>query len=163
MNPAKLMMAVYGAYNQAIPQPDGSRGKWQPIMSNGQLVETFCNEAIQFVAQHAEGYHGFDGLRANAIYDVCVDTKDFYEIDPSQAQVYACQGMFVLAAWKNPDKDGHGHVCVIIPGELFSSESWNDICPIVMNIGKDVFIGKPASFAFSKANKPRYFISSKYK
>ena len=148
-NIAKLLSAVYEAYNNT---------SWKP--KNGS---TFCNEAVSFICKKM-GYAKFDKSEtayptdadlANAMHDKLSDPQgDWLNIDGSVAQYHANQGALVIASQKNTQ--GHGHVCMVIPGELVQSENYGKTVPVVMNIGKDVFIGKGVSFAFKK--EPSYFV-----
>jgi hypothetical protein len=86
--------------------------------------------------------------------DLMADPKNgWLKVSGDVAQNHANEGALVVAAQK---KEGHGHVCVVIPGLLKESGSWGKMAPIVMNVGKDVFIGLKASFSFQ--TEPDYFL-----
>lgn len=145
----KLLSAVYEAFNQAtLGQP------WSP--SGG---ETFCNWAVNFIC-NALGYTKFNAgsvhtpVMANAMVSFMKTSGDWLNIDGSVAQSHVNEGALVIATQLNPE--GHGHVCVIIPGEMQFSGHFNKNAPMVMNVGKDVFIGKHAGFAFQE--EPSYFV-----
>jgi len=125
-------------------------GIWEP--SPGV---THCNEAVNFVA-YRMGYSGFSGLMANDICDKLDKAEDWKLTTPVGAQLAANQGSLVVAAWKNPA--GHGHVCIVRPGNPVPSPDWGMQAPKIMNIGKVNFLDKPASFAFTKLEMPRFFI-----
>lgn len=115
---------------------------------------TFCNQAVSYVAERM-GYKKFLGLQANDIFDLVSKEDDWLKINPEVAQAHANSGALVIAAWKNPG--GHGHVATVRPGEFAASAKWKtDRVPKVLNIGKDVFIGKGANYAFSET--PSYFV-----
>jgi len=71
------------------------------------------------------------------------------------AQSHANNGVLVFAAHKKINS--HGHICLIIPGIIEKSGAWGKSVPKACNIGKDVFIGKKVSFAFTKEEMPTYF------
>jgi hypothetical protein len=75
-------------------------------------------------------------------------------ISGANAQYHANQGALVIAGLKN--NDGHGHVCIVRPGIIQHSNTWQAEAPRVMNVGKTVFIDKKASFAFKEI--PQYFV-----
>jgi len=145
----KLLSAIYEVFNQAtIGQP------WYPL-ANGT---TFCNLAINFIC-NAIGYTKFNApdishpVMANAIISFMKSSGDWMNIDGNVAQAHANVGALVVAAQFN--LEGHGHVCVVIPGEMQFSGHFAKNVPLVMNIGKDVFIGKHAGWAFQE--EPQYF------
>jgi hypothetical protein len=145
----KLLASIYAAYNQAtIGEP------WYP--ANGA---TFCNMAVNFVC-NAFGYLKFNAgsvntpIMANAMVSFMGTSSDWMSIDGAVAQAHANVGALVIAGQVNPD--GHGHVCVVIPGEMQPSAHYAKDVPVVMNVGKDVFIGKPVSFSFQ--TEPTYFV-----
>ena len=158
-NVPRLIDAVCWAYSSALP------GKmWAPVRDVGGLT-TYCNEGFNFICKRM-GYSYFDrstlerphgAMLANQMYDVMNDPNgDWMSIsDTKVIQYHANSGVLCAAATKNIT--GHGHVCTIMPGEAELSGSWKMLAPKVMNIGKDVFIGQKASFAFSADNIPRYF------
>lgn len=116
--------------------------------------KTFCNLAVNYIAMRM-GYGGFQTLMANQITDLISSSLDWIKIDSEVAQYHANNGGFVIAAWKNPE--GHGHVVVVRPGEFASSTKWkSDKVPKVINIGKDVSIGKGANYAFAEV--PNYYV-----
>lgn len=164
---AALMDAIWEAYNLAIPIGDarGRRNKFEPFFSSSESRwYTKCNEGFNLIACRM-GYDKFDRREtqnptdaqlANAIYLRMVDADgDWRQIDAVMAQQMANAGCLVAAIDRNNDRPGH--VCVVVPGNVEHSPSFNGVVPKVMNIGKDVFIGKRASFAFSAEDKPLYF------
>lgn len=116
--------------------------------------KTFCNFAVEFVSRKF-GYDGFTGLRANDIMDKLRSDVEWLQIDEKEAQHKANKGQLVIAGWRNPA--GHpGHVAIVVPGRFAKSAKWNsETVPRVLNIGKDVFIGKGANWAFD--DRPLYF------
>lgn len=147
----KLLSAAYDAYNRSnLP---GSA--WYP-KSDGF---TFCNLAVNFIC-NALGYFKFNitgvenPVTANAMVAWMKNSQDWLIIDGDVAQAHANEGALVIAGEVNPA--GHGHVCALIPGEIQMSGHFGKGAPIVMNVGKDVFIGKHAGFAFQE--EPSYFV-----
>lgn len=69
-----------------------------------------------------------------------------------QAQGYANLGKAVVAV--EYVQSGHGHVCMIIPGNLVFSPKWNLNCPnsASLFLGKpnSSYVGKSLAFAFSQ-------------
>jgi hypothetical protein len=113
--------------------------------------ETFCNEAVQYVAAKM-GYDRFEGKLANEIVDTLNNDKRWAKVDSNEAAERASEGRLVLAGRKDQP---HGHVCIVRPGTLEMSGHWKENAPKVMNIGKDCFLSKGANFAFQE--KPDYF------
>lgn len=149
--PLLLNLSYYG-YNRGlgegdfVPKPDGT---------------TYCNRFISYVA-NGYGYQEFDGMTANEMHLFMKDPKNGWMEIPDDAviQSHANAGVLCLASWANPE--GHGHVCLILPGILEKSSTWGGrSVPKVANIGKDVFYGKKLSFAFTLQSPPTFFAYSK--
>ena len=145
----KLLSAAYAAFNNSlIGMP------WCP--ANG---ETFCNLVVNSIC-NALGYTKFNAgsqnnpVMANAMVTFLQGSPDWLSIDGNVAQAHANVGALVIACQLNPE--GHGHVCVVIPGEMQYSGHFAKNAPLVMNVGRDVFIGKHAGFAFQ--TEPSYFV-----
>lgn len=147
------MEAVYSAYNNS------TEGKaWAPLADG----RTFCNEAVNHVAVLV-GYSLFarptndrptGAALANHMYEMLVAPKNgWLAVTGEVAQQHANEGDLVIAAQKS---QGHGHVCVVVPGEMEVSASWAKKAPKVLNVGKSVFIGRRASHAFS--TEPEFFV-----
>ena len=146
----KLLSAIYAAYNQATlgqpwyPKPDGT---------------TFCNDAFNFIC-NAVGYTKFNApdvahpVMADPMISFMKTSNDWMNIDGNVAQQHANEGSLVAATLYN--SSGHGHVCTVIPGEMMWAGHLAKNVPVVMNIGKDVFIGKEAGYAFTE--EPLYFV-----
>jgi hypothetical protein len=156
---AKLMDGVYEGLTLAS---DG--GPFHPIrMDDGWL--TACNEAFNLICMKM-GYDKFDrmtaqrphgAISANQMFDAMSDPNgDWRTITNALgAQDLANTGALVAASFKN--ETGHGHIATVIPGTAEPSASWGSPAPKLFNVGKDVFIGKKASFAFQKNEMPIYF------
>ena len=160
---ASLIEAICEAYSQALPG-----GRWAPIFA-GDRIFTFCNETVNLVCKRM-GYYDFDipetprpddAKLANQMFNELIATDDWEETDVTEAQACANYGYPVVAAWKNPNPGFPGHVAIVMPGNLEYSGSWGDMAPKIMNVGKDIFICKKASWAFRKEAKPRYFVLKK--
>ncbi len=146
----KLLSAIYAAYNRStIGQA------WYPDQSGN----TFCNFAVNSIC-NALGYTKFNAssvntpVAANSMITFLGNSVDWMNIDGNVAQAHANIGALVLAVKSNPA--GHGHVCVVIPGEMQYSNNFSKQAPVVMNVGKDVFIGKHSGFAFHE--EPSYYV-----
>jgi hypothetical protein len=156
-NVLKLVDAVCDALARALPGE-----KWAPKMLDGTFY-TYCNEAVNFVAR-IMGYEKFDrplvtggdeAILANQMIDKMNEPDgDWMEVYADVAQHHANNGSLVIAGMKN--NIGHGHVCIVRPGMLQHSGNWEAPAPRVMNVGKDVFIDKKASYAFK--SQPNYFV-----
>ncbi len=122
--------------------------------------ETFCNWFVNDVAL-AIGCPEFDGdpwpLKANVIVkNIDNNPARWQPADPDEAQDSANEGKFVISGWAN--KEGHGHVNVIIPGKLVWSNQFQAEIPNCANVGSSNFFGKPVSYGYGKHMKPRYWI-----
>lgn len=159
---AGLMNAAYYGFNRALANPDGSRGDFQPYRDPAtKTLTTYCNQFIQYICA-AIGYTDFSGMNANEMIDFMKKPGSGWmqlPVDGVTAQSHANLGVIVLGAKSNPD--GHGHVCLVVPGVLEKSYSWGSAVPKCVNVGKDVFFGKKISFAFSADGKCDYFALSK--
>jgi len=113
--------------------------------------ETFCNQAVQYVAAKFS-YDRFAGKLANEMIDILNNDKKWAKVSSNEAGQRASEGRLVIAARKDQP---HGHVCIVRPGTLATSGRWQENAPKVMNIGKDCFISKGANYAFRE--KPDYF------
>lgn len=108
-------------------------------------VETHCNAAVAFIAVKM-GCMELTGRLANDMCDYFTARPDTWSPLPiEKAQELANQGSLVIAARKD---DPHGHVCVCMPGIAKTSGKWNCRAPAVVNIGREVFIGKGLNYAF---------------
>jgi hypothetical protein len=160
----KLMDAICEAYNMSLPVGAG-RNLFEPFFSVGEARwYTKCNEAFNFIARRMNYDHfdmaatpnPTDAALANVMFAEMNDPNGHWRrIDAILAQKMANEGCLVAAASKN--EPGHGHICVIMPGTAELSGTYAEMVPKVMNVGKDVFIGKKASFAFRQEQKPSYF------
>lgn len=110
--------------------------------------KTYCNMASNSIALKM-GCGDLAGRVANDIYDYMSASPNWSETPFDKAQFLANQGTLVFAARKDSP---HGHICVVMPGNEKFSGKWGKV-PTVMNIGKDVFIGKGVSWAFSELPK----------
>lgn len=133
----RLLDAIHAAYSRPEYAPkDGT---------------TFCNK---FVAEVAEtmGFKGLAGLLANDIIDLIAKHDQWSTMSLEKAQDLANGGSLIIACLKDTP---HGHVNVICPGKIKSSGRWGQV-PGVCNVGKENFIGKSISYAFS--DMPTLFV-----
>lgn len=142
-----LMNLSYYAYNRGLPHPDGSRGDFQPVISkDGQIEVTYCNQAMQYILS-GFGYDRMNGMNANEMTGFMgAPENGWIAVGDDVAQAHASNGILVLAGWINTE--GHGHICMILPGILEKSGTAGKAVPKCVNIGREVFIGKRLSFAF---------------
>lgn len=135
-----------------------NHGIWSPELRMDGWV-THCNSFVHAVSSKM-GYTGFwdtnrkGPMMANDMIDLMLKEIDWMkEKDGDMAQFHANQGSLVIAGQK---ADGHGHICIIRPGEMFYSAKWLKSVPRCANVGKDVFIDKAVNFAFQ--TEPDYFV-----
>lgn len=110
---------------------------------------THCNAYVNEVCA-ALGFKDFDGLPANQIVELMVSSPMWSEVPMEKCQFLANQGSLVVAGIK---EEPHGHVNIICPGKEKTSVRYGGLVPSCANIGKDVFIGKGISWAFSSMPK----------
>jgi hypothetical protein len=120
--------------------------------------ETYCNFFVRDIALE-RGYSRLKELTANQQIALMDGSPEWNEVQAETAQALANQDKFVVAGWANTS-GGHGHVCVIVPGDMQMSGKWNRLVPVCANVAPEVFYGKPVSFAFSKEKRDdvRYFV-----
>lgn len=155
-NIGQLVDAITEAY--ALAQK-GQR--WEPRF-DGMNWTTFCNEATNYVCRKMS-YDGFtkpgtadpwDATLANEMVKQMSGGPDWKEIEAGEAQDFANKGALVVAGMVSDN--GHGHVAIVRPGCAEWSGSWQALSPKVLNVGKENFIDKKASFAFRAV--PRFFV-----
>lgn len=130
-NLPKLITAVLEAYENPA---------FAPVVKDGKIVETFCNEAVQRVASKM-GCEDFARMTADEICQFLAQKKGWQEVLMRDCQFLANQGTLVIAGLPAQTLGGaHGHVCVVRPGEQVWSEHWKSMVPAVMNIGGQNFI-----------------------
>ena len=113
-------------------------------------AETFCNWALQLIA---EGYFGTDslnGLNANAIHAKV--SKEWRKVSGEDA-VNLAKSSFVIASQSNAS--GSGHVATVLPLPMVHSGKWGKPVPQLANVGKTNGI-MGSNFAFS--TEPDYFV-----
>ena len=158
-NLPKLIDAICEAFS------DGLQGqRWAPMVGADGRIYTYCNEATNYICK-AMGFDGFDKPKtaspddaffANEMYDAMDKSQEEWKrVIATEAQDLANQGSLVIAAWRNPI-GGPGHVAVVRPGVLDYSNSWKSYAPKIMNIGRENFIHKKASFAFREI--PHFYV-----
>lgn len=71
----------------------------------------------------------------------------------NMSQELANQKIPVVAVYYNPNKGGHGHVALILPGFLSLSGTWNLNCPnsasFLLNHAEKSYVSKHLGFAFT--------------
>lgn len=152
-NLIKLIDGICDNFNNAL------EGKpWHPHM-DGQVLVTYCNYFVHGVC-HSMGYKEFTHqgktvpMLANEMIDFMkLPYNGWMTVGGDTAQYHANSGVLVVAGQK---ADGHGHVCMVRPGEFQFSPHWGKKSPRVANVGKQVFINNSASWAFQ--DEPEFFI-----
>ena len=152
----RLLDIILVAWTRCLPQPYGC-GEYSSVKDHSTDCNRFVNEVCEGM-----GYKTFKGLLANQIYDSLMKNGEWLEVAGDVAQFHANSEALVIAAWKNPT-GGHGHVCVVRPGEAEASGSWgimNKTVPKVANVGEPdkCRIDRKASFSFAKDKIPKYFV-----
>lgn len=132
------------AYGRKIPLDADPRPR---------AFRTFCNVLVQRVCR-AMGYDKLDGLTAGRIHEYC--EAHWFRTEAQGAANAACEGDLAIAAWRNPDPEGHGHCAMVFPDRrLVFSGQWQEYVPKVVAVDKPVPIS--AGYAFAKGQKPDYF------
>jgi len=142
-------------------------GQLQPLKQKDKLtgadivVATYCNHFIALCANEV----GCKDLGApdewmanqmiNRLEDRCARNLGWREADAYQAQDAANRNRLVVAGCRG---EPHGHVSLVIPGEIAWSKKHGKDMPVIANVGQDNFYGRLASFAFGPKNTPRYWI-----
>lgn len=155
-NIGTLVDSICEAYAKGLPG-----GIWEPKYVPGHGLITYCNEAVNYICK-AFGYAKFDkpgtpyptdAILANEQFDIMSDQAgDWIKVTAKVGQDLANQGAVVVAAIQ---MEGHGHVTIIRPGNIAYSGTWKTAAPKCMNIGKNNFIDKKASWAFRA--EPKFF------
>ncbi len=135
---------------------------YYPVLENGVVKTTYCNYFINDVARRV-GCDDFldpitnDPLMADDILRVMEGSDEWQElrvaglppdamaISLQSVQMWANQGYFTIAGQTGAVLgSGHGHVCVVRPGNMATSGKWGRV-PVVANVGKELFIGRAKS------------------
>lgn len=150
-----LIDAICSNFQNAI-----NGGPWHPTTEqvNGSIYEkTFCNFFVNGVS-NSLGYRGFIAygrpMLANEMVNFMTSGGEWLLLGGGDvAAARAKEGVLVIAGAK--EDSGHGHVCVIRPGNLVESGRWAKLVPKCANVGKDVYIDKGVNYAFR--SEPQYF------
>lgn len=114
---------------------------------------TFCNYFVEAAAEWF-GYRGFGGLMANGIVEKMRNTPNTFSlVGYKEAAEHANTGRLVIAGQQ---AEPHGHVCIVYPGNMGWSGSWNCEVPLAANVGKNCWVGLPLSRAFKA--QPELFL-----
>lgn len=128
--------------------------KYPPKVVDGNVVETYCNFALQEYAK-SFGYDGFKGLNANEICEKAEADKAFAKDSAERATEHAKKGGFAFAG---KQYTGHGHVAAVYPGPMVYSGSWGKFVPLLGNVGKKNGI-MATSLAFPiRLGEPTYYL-----
>jgi hypothetical protein len=114
------------------------------------VLVTHCNQFVNAFAGAVFGYHGFDNLLANqmvtrlrnhpnwtAIHDPTSEDGAISRMSDlgskmAEAQRLANAGALVVIAVEG---DPHGHVAVVVPGEMQHSNAWGMMLPQIAQAG----------------------------
>lgn len=109
---------------------------------------THCNGFVAEVCVNL-GFKALEGLLANEIIDLIVSCDTWSEVPMEKVQDLANGGSLIIAGIKG---DVHGHVAIACPGKIKNSTRWGPV-PTLANVGKEVWIGKGANWAFTSLPK----------
>jgi hypothetical protein len=123
---------------------------------------TYCNAATYFVAQRVGAPttgtltdKKGNLVRANTQATNLAHSSDYKEVDSTQSQPLADQGMLVIAAYKNPD--GPGHLATVRPqGVAGDDPPRASKAPLLNNIGRSVAV-HGVNYAFRKGMKVHFY------
>jgi len=124
--------------------------KYEP--KNG---ETYCNFFVRDVAAAAKGYLSLRDLSANEQIRFMAFSPEWFEGPVDAAHAWAGQGKLVIAGH---EEEGHGHVAIVLPGDMVMSGKWGACLPLIAQAGKSTFYGKPLSYGFTPEAKPRFYV-----
>jgi len=131
-NLPRLVQSIIRVYESPAYRPR--------IDEKGNVLTTYCNFAIREIAGSL-GYHAFEGMMADQIYDHMKRSQDWAKVEMKDSQFLANQGSLVIAALPSGKVNAkHGHVCVVRPGEEVYSSKWKKKVPVVLNIGQTNFL-----------------------
>lgn len=132
----------------------------QPLIENGEVVETHCNAAAERVAQRM-GCEELDNLMAEQQHEVMRAnvTKRWAKVDGMTASAHANAGGLAFAsATAEMLCARHGHIAALTPEPMEYSGSLGKDVPMVANVGKQDADEKESQ-AFPVAyGEPDYFI-----
>lgn len=147
-------LAVTWSQTQAKKRQDPVTGEWR-------IISTHCNRFVALCANEVgcRDLGAPDEWTANQMISklekLVQEDRGWHEVDVFEAQNAANRFNLVVAGSK---MEPHGHVCVVIPGEIAWSKKHEADLPIVANAGVDNFYGRLASFAFGKDKPPRFWV-----
>jgi len=136
--------------------------KWKKHDDEEGTPTTFCNLFVNDVCK-AYGYDGFNLMLANDIHRKLLveaskaDTLHNWEHVYRQELVekkYEKKRSSSLIIASLPAR-GHGHVCILLPGDLVRSGKWNCTIPKCANIGGSNFWDRGVNYAFK--SEPLFF------
>jgi len=121
-----------------------------------QCVPGTSSEAVYGIADFGLPGTPDSFLSANAIADKVATDSNWTFLGTAecqqkldQAQGYANLNKAVIAVYKS---SGHGHVCLILPGKMQLSSTWNTLVPNSASFPLDdpthAYVGGPLSKAF---------------
>ena len=119
---------------------------------------TYCNIFVQRVCLDF-GYQSLRDKTANAIFNFCSESSDFFPVSMEDAEEYASKNLLCIAALKGSI---HGHCGITYPGIKVFSGKWNMEVPRVAHVGGFDKNGIPiigvlgVNYAFR--DKPSFFL-----
>jgi len=121
----------------------------------GNITKTFCNVGVRLICEALGLSLWPPNMLANDMHDLMVENPSWVKCEGFEASLHAKSGKIAIASRKG---DGHGHVCVVYPGDLVESPSLAKLVPLVANVGAKVNGVVAVSKAFAvKDGEPSYF------
>lgn len=110
-----------------------------PVIQDGKILETHCNEGAQRIA-NALGCRELDDMNADAQHRVMEENLSglWEKVDGADATLHALDGKlaFASATHEMLGEPIHGHIAAIYPAARMWSGSLGKDVPMVANIGK---------------------------
>ena len=130
---------------------------WEIWNKKDNSTVTYCNLFVQEVMHLCYDYKLFDGCLANNILCLMKQYDEWEKVDymtliSDSFEDTRNHSIIIAAQHAKP----HGHVVVLLPGDLGYSGKWTKAVPLCANIGKSNFFGKGISFVFK--DEPEYYL-----
>ena len=118
---------------------------------------TYCNMFVSDLMIFLFDYKYFKGFLANDIHGLLESGDEWEEISHEKLisdDFVSTRNHSIIIA--SQQAKPHGHLVVLVPGNLVYSGKWDKYVPLCANIGKNNFFEKGVSFAFK--DEPQYFL-----
>lgn len=138
-----------------VLQPDGKKVRKVAAGKDDEVLETYCNFAVQRVAK-AFGLIDLDGLNATQIYEHLAAGNGWMKVPGEQAADFAQRGGLAIAAM-HVQFHGHGHVAALYPAPMGESASLGRTVPQVANVGQHNGVKRSSEAFPPKFGEAEYF------